>query len=319
VLCALLTTLPGVAAQAQDYPTRNVTIVVPLAAGSGMDSIVRIYAEDLGKALGKPVVVENKPGAALMLAASAVARAEPDGHTLVVASAPVLAVNPTLYKKVQYDAAKDFVPIALYAKSPFVLIVAPSFGADTMQDYIKKAQAAANPVTFATTGAGTLQYLTMELLKRDHKFPAAHVAYKSPPQIATDVLGGHVASSISETGAALGLITEGKLKALAVTSSTPLGSLPKVPTMAEALGLPGFEAVSWHVLLAPSGTPRPIVAKLHAAMQVITGDPAFQKRVADIGLMPLAPRSVEEIELYIKGERERWGGVVTELGLAGTL
>jgi tripartite-type tricarboxylate transporter receptor subunit TctC len=319
VLCALITALPGLSAYAQDYPTRNVTIVVPLAAGSGMDSIVRIYAEELGKALGKPVVVENKPGAALMLAASAVARAEPDGHTLVVASAPVLAVNPTLYKKVQYDAAKDFVPIALYAKSPFVLIVSPGFGADTVKDYIKRAQDAASPITFATTGAGTLQYLTMEVLKRDRKFPAAHVAYKSPPQIATDVLGGHVASSISETGAALGLIKEGKLKALAITSSTPLDTLPNVPTMAEALGMPGFEAVSWHVLLAPSGTPRPVAGKLHAAMKTITGDAGFRKRVTDIGLLPLAPRSVEEIEGYIRSERERWGKVVTELGLAGTL
>jgi tripartite-type tricarboxylate transporter receptor subunit TctC len=318
-LCALILTLPGISARAQEYPTRSITIVVPLAAGSGMDSIVRIYAEDLAKALGKPVVVENRPGAALMLAASAVARAEPDGHTLVVASAPVLAVNPTLYKKVNYDAAKDFVPIALYAKSPFVLIVSPAFGADTVKDYIKKAQASANPITFATTGAGTLQYLTMEVLKRDHKFPAAHVAYKSPPQIATDVLGGHIISSISETGAALGLIRDGKLKALAITSATPLPSLPKVPTMAEAMGMPGFEAVSWHVLLAPSATPRPIVNKLHAAMKTITGDPAFQKRVTDIGLMPLAPRSVEEIDQYIRAERERWGGVVRQLGLAGTL
>jgi tripartite-type tricarboxylate transporter receptor subunit TctC len=265
------------------------------------------------------VVVENQPGAALMLAAQNVARATPDGHTLVVASSPVLAVNPTLYKKVNYDAEKDFVPIALYAKSPFVLIVSPAFGADTVKDYIKKAQASANPITFATTGAGTLQYLTMEVLKRDHKFPAAHVAYKSPPQIATDVLGGHIISSISETGAALGLIRDGKLKALAITSATPLPSLPKVPTMAEAMGMPGFEAVSWHVLLAPSATPRPIVNKLHAAMKTITGDPAFQKRVTDIGLMPLAPRSVEEIDQYIRAERERWGGVVRQLGLAGTL
>lgn len=143
--------------------------------------------------------------------------------------------------------------------------------------------------------------------------------YKSPPQIATDVLGGHVASSISETGAALSLIQDGKIRALAITSLTPLASLPKVSTMAEALGIPGFEAVSWHVLLAPSATPRPIVDRLHAEMQRITGDPAFQKRVADIGLMPLAPRSVAEIEQYIKGERERWGGLVKELGLAGTL
>ena len=318
-ICALIMALPGVSARAQDYPTRNVTIVVPLAAGSGMDSIVRIYAEDLAKALGKPVVVENQPGAALMLAAQNVARAAPDGHTLVVASAPVLAVNPTLYKKVNYDADKDFVPIALYAKSPFVLIVGPGFGAETVKDYIRKAQDSANPITYATTGAGTLQYLTMEILKRDHKFAAAHVPYRAPPQIVTDVMGGHVASSISETGAALSLILEGKLKALGVTSSTPLTSLPKVPTIAEAIGMPGFEAVSWHVLLAPSATPRPIVDRLHAEMQRITGDPAFQKRVSDLGLMPLSPRTVAEIEQYIKSERQRWGGLVRELGLAGTL
>ncbi len=306
-------------ARAQDYPTRNVTIVVPLAAGSGMDAVVRIYGEELGKALGKPVVVENQPGAALMLAAQNVARSAPDGHTLVVASSPVLAVNPTLYKKVNYDAEKDFVPIALYAKSPFVLIVTPAFGADTMKAFIKKAQDAANPVTYATTGAGTLQYLTMETLKRDHKFQAAHVPYRSPPQIVTDVVGGHITSSISETGAALSLIQEGKLMALGISASTPHPSLPKVPTMSEAMGMPGFEAVSWHALLAPSATPRAIVERLHAEMMRITGDAAFQKRVSDIGLMPLAPRPIAQIEQYIKAERERWSGVVKELGLAGTL
>jgi tripartite-type tricarboxylate transporter receptor subunit TctC len=311
--------IASVSAQAEDYPTRNVTIVVPLAAGSGMDSIVRIYAEDLGKALGKPVVVENQPGAALMLAAQNVARAAPDGHTLVVASAPVLAVNPTLYKKVNYDAAKDFVPIALYAKSPFVLIVNPAFGAESMKDFVKKAQDSANPLTYATTGAGTLQFLTMETLKRDHKFQASHVPYRSPPQIVNDILGGHIVSSISETGAALSLIVEGKLKALGITAASRLPTLPQVPTVAEAMGMTGFEAVSWHVLLAPSATPRPIVERLHAEMKRITGDVAFQKKVSDLGLMPLEPRSVAEIEGYIKSERERWSGVVTELGLAGSL
>jgi len=305
--------------EAQDYPTRNVTVVVPLAAGSGMDAIVRIYAEELGKALGKPVVVENQPGAALMLAAQNVARAAPDGHTLVVASAPVLAVNPTLYKKVNYDAENDFVPIALYAKSPFVLIVNPAFGAKSMQDYIKKAQDSANPLTYATTGAGTLQYLTMETLKRDHKFKASHVAYRSPPQIVNDIVGGHIVSSISETGAALSLIQEGKIEALGITASARLPALPNVPTVAETMGIPGFEAVSWHVLLAPSKTPRPIVERLHAEMKRITGDAAFQKRVSTIGLMPLEPRSIEEIERYIKSERDRWSAVVTELGLARSL
>jgi tripartite-type tricarboxylate transporter receptor subunit TctC len=300
--------LAGLPAGAQDYPTRNVTIVVPLAAGSGMDSIVRIYADDLGKALGKAVVVENQPGAALMLAAQNVARARPDGHTLVVASAPVLAVNPTLYKKVNYDAEKDFAPIALYAKSPFVLIVNPAFGARSMQDYIKKAQDSANPLTYATTGAGTLQYLTMEVLKRDHRFKASHVAYRSPPQIVNDIVGGHIVSSISETGAALSLIQEGKIEALGITASSRLPALPKIPTLAEAMGMPGFEAVSWHVLLAPSKTPRPIVERLHAEMKRITGNPEFQKRVSAIGLMPLEPRSIGEIEATLRASGS--GGVV---------
>ena len=126
-------------------------------------------------------------------------------------------------------------------------------------------------------------------------------------------------SSISETGAALSLIVEGKLKALGITSATPHPALPQVPPMAEAMGLPGFEAVSWHVLMAPAATPRPIVERLHGEMTRITGDAAFQKRVSDIGLMPLQPRSIEEIQKYIKSERERWGGVVTQLGLAGSL
>lgn len=319
--CALVLPLaaPCAPALAQDFPSRNVHIVVPLAAGSGMDVVVRIYGEELGNALGKPVVVENQPGAALMLAAQNVARAAPDGHTLVVASSPVLAVNPTLYKKVNYDAEKDFVPLALYAQSPFVLITNPAFGADTAKEFIKKAQDSANPVTYATTGAGTLQFLTMETLKRDHKFEAAHVPYRSPPQIVTDIVGGHVVSSISETGAALTLIQDGKLKALGITASTRHPQLPQVPTMAEALGLPGFEAVSWHVLMAPSATPRPVVERLHAAMTKITGDAGFQKRVSEVGLMPLAPRSIADIEKYIKSERDRWSAVVTQLGLAGTL
>src|SRR5262245_34131388 len=142
---ALAMALQALPAAAQEYPTRTISIVVPLAAGTGMDSIVRIYAEDLAKALGKPVVVENQPGAALMLAAQNVARAAPDGHTLLVSTSAPMAVNPTLYKKVNYDPDKDFVPIALYVKSAFMLIVNPSFGANTMQEFVTKAQDSPNP------------------------------------------------------------------------------------------------------------------------------------------------------------------------------
>jgi tripartite-type tricarboxylate transporter receptor subunit TctC len=311
--------LQGLPAAAQDYPTRTVTIVVPLAAGTGMDSIVRIYAEDLAKALGKPVVVENQPGAALMLALQNVARAAPDGHTLVISTSAPMAVSPTLYKKVNYDPEKDFVPLALYTKSPFVLIVNPSLGAATMKEFIKKAKDSPTPLTYGTPGSGTLLNLTMETLKRSFGFQVSHVPYRSSPQIVTDVIGGHISAAVSETGAALQLILDGKVKALGITASTPHPSLPQVPTVADAVGLPGFEAVSWHVLLAPAATPRPVVERLHAEMKRITADAAFQKRVSEIGLMPLQPRSIEEIQQYMRSERERWGGVITQLGLAGSL
>ena len=314
---AIVATTTSVAT-AQDYPSKSVTIVVPLAAGTGMDSVVRIYADELAKSLGKPVVVENQPGAALMLAAQNVARAAPDGHTLLVSTSSPMAVNQTLYKKVNYDPEKDFVPISLYLKSPFVLIVNPSLGATTMKDFIAKAKAADKPFSYGTPGAGTLLHLTMEVMKRDFKFNADHVPYRSSPQIVTDVIGGHITSAISETGAALSNIREGKLLALGITSSTPHPALPNVSPMAQAAGLPGFEAVSWHVLLAPSATPQPIVDRLHREMARITGDAAFQKRVSDIGLMPLPPASVAEMNAYMAAERQRWGGVVRDLGLAGS-
>ncbi len=314
-----LTVFSFAGAGAQDYPTRNVTIVVPLAAGTGMDTLVRVYADELQKTLGKPVVIENQPGAALMLAAQNVARAAPDGHTLVVSTSSPMAINQALYKKINYDAEKDFVPISLYVKSPFVLIVNPSLGATNMKDFIKKAKESDKPFTYGTPGAGTLLHLTMEVLKRDFQFKADHVPYRNSPQIVTDVIGGHITSAISETGAALTLIRDGKVNALGITSDTRHPQLPDVLPMAEAASLPGFEAVSWHVLLAPSATPKPIVERLQKEMAAITGSESFQKRATTVGLIPVKPDNVGGMLAYMKKERERWSALVTQLGLAGTL
>jgi tripartite-type tricarboxylate transporter receptor subunit TctC len=305
---------------AQDFPSRNITIVIPLAAGTGMDFVARLYAEELQKSLGKPVIVVNQPGAALMLAPQTVARAAPDGHTLVVASAPAMAINPTLYKTMNFDAANDFVPIAMYAKSPFLLMVSPDAGINTLKDYFKKAEnSTPKPLNYATSGIGTIQHLSMEILKKAFKVEAEHVPYRQSPQIVTDLVGGHVDSAVSETGAAMTLVQSGKAKALAITSSVSHPKLPDVPTIAAAAGLPGFEAVSWHVLLAPAATPQPIVAKLNAEMNRIAASPEFQQRIADIGLIPIAPPyDVTAMQTYMKDERTRWGGVVQSLGLAGT-
>ncbi len=318
-LALTLAMLPSAIANAQDYPSRTITLVVPLAAGTGMDTAARIYGEELSKRLGKPVVIENQPGAAMMTAASSVARANPDGHTLLVAAIAPMAINQTLYKQISYNPDKDFTPIALYAKSPFVLIVNPSSGIDSIGAFMKKAkESAANPITYSTPGAGFLQHLTMEHMKQQFKFDATHVPYKSSPQAISDVVGGHVQSSIAEMGASLGLIREGKLKALAVTSLNRLNSLPDVPTISEATELKGYEAVSWHVLLAPSATPRAIVDRLHKEIKEITGDSAYKSRIAATGLIPIDTESIEDVTKYIRAERARWSGVVKALGMEGS-
>ena len=304
---------------AQQYPSRPVTIVVPLASGTGMDSLVRLYAEELAKSLGQPVTVENQPGAAMMLATTFVARAAPDGHTLLVAAIAPMAINQTLYKQVNYDPDKDFVPIALYAKSPFVLVVNPASAIGSLSEFMKQAKdSAAQPLTYSTPGAGFLQHLAMEFMKKKYAFEATHIPYRSSPQSIGDVVGGHVKASFAEMGASLALIRDGKLKALAVTSLSRLSHLPDVPTIAEAADSPGYEAVSWHVILAPAATPKDIVDRLHAEMKRITGGKAFQAKVAEIGLMPVDTQSVEDIRHYIRNERGKWSAVVKDLGLEGS-
>jgi tripartite-type tricarboxylate transporter receptor subunit TctC len=305
---------------AESYPSRLVTIIVPLAAGTGMDSIVRIYAEELSKSLGQPVVVENQPGAAMMLATATVSRAAPDGQTLLVAAIAPMAINQTLYKKVSYDPDKDFIPIALYAKSPFVLVVDPALKIGSVAEFIARAKAAAadKPLTYSTPGAGFLQHLTMEFMKQKFAFEATHVPYRSTPQTITDVVAGHVAASFAEMGASLPLIQTGKLKALAVTSVSRLSTLPDVPTLAEAVNLPGYEAVSWHAMFVPAGTPAEIVDRLHSEMKEITGRKAFQDKVAEIGLLPVDTASSDEVRQYIRSERSKWSAVVKELGLEGS-
>jgi len=188
-----------------------------------------------------------------------------------------------------------------------------------MKEFIKKAQdSSANPLTYGTTGAGTLQFLTMETLKRDHNFQASHVPYRSPPQIVTDVVGGHIASSISETGAALSLIVDGKLKALAITASAAHPSLPQVPPMAEAMCMPGFEAVSWHLIVAPGGTPRPIAEKVHAELRAVTTLSEIHQQMVTMGLIPLDTPSVDELQRFVASEISTWGKVVRQVGIAGT-
>ena len=304
--------------RAQSYPSRNVTVVVSIGAGTGMDVLVRLYSEKLGQALGKPVIVENKPGAATMLAANAVATAPPDGHTLVVLTSSAMAINPTLYKQISYDPNRDFVPISLYVKSPFILVVNPDLPFKTVAEFIKYAKEASAPLNYASVGAGGLQHLSMEFAKQRFGFDGTHVPYRETGRQVADLAAGHVAVGFVEAGASIPLIKEGKLRALAVSASSPLPLLPDVPPISVASGAPDFETVSWHMLLAPAKTPRDIVDKLHAEMKRIMADPVMKDRAEMIGLIPLDSPSVEGISDYMKSEQDKWGGLVKKLGLAGS-
>jgi tripartite-type tricarboxylate transporter receptor subunit TctC len=305
-------------AQAQTYPTKSITLVVPLAAGTGMDTIARLYAEQLASSLGKPIVIDNRPGAAMMLALSSVARATPDGYTLGIATSGPLATNPVLYKRIDYDPDKDFTPIALYVKSPFVLVVNPALPVRTVPDLIKLAKESASPLNYSTPGVGLMQHLSAEFMKQRFGFDATHVPYRNTPQSVTDIVAGHVAFGFAEAGAAVPLIKDGKLRAIAVSSKTRLPILPEVPPFAEASGASDYEAVSWHVLLAPAGTPAPVVERLHGEMKRIMAAPEMVKKVADLGLIPFDTQPIDGIRAYIRSEQEKWGSLVRTLGLAGS-
>jgi tripartite-type tricarboxylate transporter receptor subunit TctC len=292
--------------------------VVSLAAGSGMDTLVRLYAEKLQEAFGKPFIVENKPGAALMLAAAAVASAPPDGHTLLVSTSSAMAINPVLYKKINYDHVKDFAPVSFYVKSPFILVVNPDLSAKSVTELIKLAKERTDPLSYSSPGAGVAQHLSIEYMKQRFGVNMTHVPYRSTPQSIADIVAGHVQLGFAEAGASLPLIREGRLRALAVSSSTRLPTLPDVPPFAEAANAPDFEAVSWHMLFAPAATPKEIVQKLHEEMKKIMAAPQMRERASAIGLLPLDTPSLADTQAYLASERDKWGSLVKKLGLEAT-
>ena len=305
-------------AQAQSYPSKNITIVVSIGAGTGMDVLARLYAEKLSAALGKAVVVENKPGAATMLAAAQVAAAPADGHTLVILTSSALAINQWLYKQINYNPEKDFTPISLYVKSPLILVVNPTLPPKTVPEFIAHAKQAKPPLSYVSVGAGGFQHISMEFAKQRFGFEANHVPYRNTGQSVADLIAGHVATGFVEAGASIPAIKDGKLRALAVSSSARLPLLPDVLPFSEAANAPDFESVSWHVLMVPSKTPKDVVDRLHSEMKKIMGDPEMKKRAADIGLIPFDTPSVDGITDYIKSERVKWGALVEKIGLKGS-
>jgi tripartite-type tricarboxylate transporter receptor subunit TctC len=302
-------------AQAQTYPTRPISIVVALAAGTGMDVVVRLYGEQLSRRLGQPVVVENRPGAAGLAAMEAILKAPADGYTLGAATSSALAIRPSMFKKLPYDVLIDFIPVALYLKSPFVLVVNPALPIHSVPDLIKYIKERPGQVSFSSTSIGGAPHLAGEYLKQRFGLDMAHVPYRNSPQAIADVAAGHVPLTFAEAGVSIPLIKDGRLRALAVTSSTRLEALPDVPTLAQAADAPDFEAVSWHALIVRSGTPPGIVNTLHDEMKAIMAQPDMMAAISKLGLIPETPAPIELTRIYIRHEMQKWGTLVKSLGL----
>jgi tripartite-type tricarboxylate transporter receptor subunit TctC len=304
-------------ATAQTFPTKPVTLVVPLAAGGAMDMIARSFGPKLADRLGKSVIIENRLGGGTVTGAVSVAKAAPDGHTLLIAPSGTLTTNLTLYKKLPYDPVKDFVPVALYTKVPFVLVMHPAVPAQNLMELIRYAKANPGKLSFGSTGTGAVPHLAGEILKTMAGIEMTHVPYRGGPPALNDTIGGHVQLFFADTAITPPLFREGRVRPLGVSSLTRAAVLPDVPTLAEA-GLPGFEAVSWHLIVAPAGTPRPVVDKLHAELKDVMKDPDIQKQMAEMGLIPVDTPSVAELQRFIDDEIVRWGKIVQQVGIAGT-
>jgi len=303
---------------AQSYPSKAISIIVTLVPGTGMDIIARAYGEKLSQSLGRPVVTENKPGAGQIIGVNALLAAPADGHTLLVATSGPMAINPSFYKKLPYDYQKDFIPVSLYLKSPFILVVNPKIPAKTALEFIQYAKDRPGKLSYSSANIGSAPHLAGAMLNMRFGLDILNVPYKDTAQSIADIASGTVQMAFAEAGASQAFIKDGRIRALAVSAQTRLSTLPDVPPLSEAANAPDFEAVSWHALFAKAGTPPPIIGRLHSEMKRIVNEPELVQRMRGIGLIPFDPPSVEGIQKYIVDEEAKWGGLVRKLGLAGS-
>jgi len=309
---ALFAAMVAASAYAQDYPTRPITLVVPYAAGGGNDLLARIASEKMSRTLGQQVVIENRPGAGGSTATRAVARSASDGYTLVIGGTGTLAINPTLYQNVGYDPRKDFAPVGLIGTSALVVLVNPNLPVRSIPELIALAKKEPGKLNYASAGVGSGIHLGTVLFEMMAGVKLTHVPYRGSAPALTDLIGGHVSIYFSSLPPAVGLVGEGKLRALAVTGSKRSDAFPGLPTVAEA-GLPGFEAVLHYGIVAPAGTPRPIIDKLSAALREAVNAPDTKERMAKDGTEPLLS-TPEEYAGDIDREETKWSAVVKQSG-----
>jgi tripartite-type tricarboxylate transporter receptor subunit TctC len=303
-------------ARAEDFPTRTVTIVVPYTPGGSTEILARILAQNLTQRLGQSVIVENRPGAGTVIGTSFVAKAEPDGYTLLMATPTPLAINVRIHKELPYDPTKDFVPLAMLASAPFILIVNPDLPVRSVNELVAYAKERPGKLSYGSGGVGAPHHLYAELFKSMTGIQLTHVPYKGSVPALNDVLAGHIELMFCDVPPSAGMIQAGKVRALGVTTKARLAAFPDIPPINESV--PGFEVAGWFMVVAPAKTPPAVVAKLHTEMKNVLDTPAIKEQIAKLSLLPIDSPSVDDMKTFVKSEIVRWGKVVEAAGIAGT-
>jgi tripartite-type tricarboxylate transporter receptor subunit TctC len=311
-LLACLLSLSPTFAEAQSWPTKPIHVVVPFGAGGTADILARMIGERLAPALGQPVVIENRPGAGGHVGAGSVARAEPDGYTLLMSGSPTHSVGPHLFKRLTYEPMRDVPPVAMVAAAPNLLVANASLPVRSLQDLVRLAREKPGQLTYSSAGNGTSGHLAAELLKNMAQVDMRHVPYKSGPEAVTGVLSGDVTFIFFTVPAVLPQVETGKLRALAITSAARSQLVPNVPTVAE-VGFPGFEVLAWYALFAPRETPKPSVAKLSAEIEKIVNLPDIRDKMVQLGAEPRY-MSAEQLTSFVAVESPKWGQLIRESG-----
>ena len=292
------------------FPTRPVTMVVPFTPGGGTDAGARIVAQKLGQKWGQTVVVDNKGGAAGMIGADIVAKAKPDGYTILMGNIGTQSINPSLYKKMPYDPDRAFAPISMVAELPLVMMVNPQVPAKTVKEFIAYAKSQPGALSYSTSGAGGSMHLAAEVFKSATKTEILHVPYRGGGPAVADLLAGHVQLTFATVLEAIGHIKSGRVRALAVTGDKRVSALPDVPTMSEA-AIPGYNSISWIGLLAPSGTPKDLVEKMSADVREVLATDEVKHKLIELGAIPLSTTPAQ-FQQIIDNDRKRYASVIKE-------
>ena len=295
--------------QAQDYPSRPLTMVVPFTPGAATDFLARLLGKELEERLGKPVVVENRPGAGTNIGSHSVAKAAPDGYTLLMATSTPMAINVSLYKNLSFDPTTELVPLALVAQSPFVLIVNPSMPVKTVLEFIAYAKEKQGKLTFGSAGPGSPHHLFAELFKTMTGTQATHVIYRGSVPALTDVVAGHIDFMFCDFASAQGMLQDGKVRPLGVTTAVRIPAFKDIPPINEA-GVAGYDVAAWFMVVTTGKSPPAVIDKLHGELRTILAKPEIKEQLLKLSLLPMETKSVAEMQGFVKSEILRWGKVV---------